>query len=146
VIRAGTTDDIPEIIRMAEQFWQNTEFREEVYDPYMVEAMSQACIGQGLMAVLDSDGVHGFACGIAGPLLASGDVLAGTEMAWWVDESHRTGRNGIELLRALEKMAKAAGVKYWTMIFMESSMPSMIERIYKKMGYKLTETSYMRVL
>lgn len=145
MIRSGTKDDIPAIIRMAEQFWKHTEF-DEVYDPDMVAGMSQACIDQGLMSVYDNDGVCGFACGIAGPLLASSEVLAGTEMAWWVDEDKRGGSAGVKLLKHLEGLAKSIGVKYWTMIFMESSMPKEVESMYKRMSYHKTETSYMRVL
>jgi GNAT superfamily N-acetyltransferase len=146
MIRAGTEQDIAAIIRMAREFWKNTAF-DEVYEPEMVACMAQACIDQGLMSVYEHDGaVRGFACGICGPLLASSEVLAGTEMAWWVDEDARGGTAGVKLLRHLEGLAKNVGVKYWTMVFMESSMPETVASIYKKMGYKKTETSYMRVL
>ena len=146
MVRQGEARDLQDIVRMAREFWKHTIFDEE-YDPYMVEAMAQNCMDQGLMAVLDiDDSVRGFACGVAGPLMASAEVLSGTEVAWWVDPEHRSGKNGIQLLIELEKMAKNQGVKYWSMIFMESSMPDKIEGIYQKMGYNKSETSYTTVI
>ena len=147
MIRAGTDADIPAIIRMAEDFWQHTQFKDEEYQCEMVAGMAQACIDQDLMCVYESGGeVHGFACGIAGPLMANADVMSGSEMAWYVDPSHRSGRAGIGLLKKLESMAKDAGCKYWTMIFMQSSMPDAVENMYVKMGYNLQETSYTKVI
>ena len=146
MIRAGETSDIPAIVEMARQFWQHTQYDDD-YQPEAVEGMSQACIDSGLMSVLVvDDKVEGFACGLKGPLLANFDVLAGVEVAWWVNPDHRAGRNGIALLKHIEKAAKDAGLKYWSMIFMQSSMPDAIEQIYIKMGYKKAETTYTKRL
>jgi hypothetical protein len=146
MIRLGTTKDIPQIVEMARDFWKETIY-DEPFCSETVAAMSQLCIDQGLMCVVDIDGVlEGFACGVKGPLLANAEVLSGTEVAWWVNPDHRKGRNGIALLLSLEQQAKAQGIKYWNMVFMESSMPEKIEGIYKKMGYKKTEVFYTKVI
>ena len=146
MIRLGETEDIPSIIRMSKDFWQHTIYDEPFCDE-SVKNMAQMCIEQGLMAVLEISGnIVGFACGIKGGLLANSNVTTGTEIAWWVDEEHRGGKNGISLLIALEGMARHQGIKYWNMLFMQSSMPSVIESIYKKMGYIRTEVSYTKVL
>jgi len=146
MIRTGTVDDIDDIVRMAEEFWQHTMFDEE-YEPEMVAGMAENCMDQGLMSVLQiGDDVVGFACGVMGPLLANSKVMAGTELAWWVDPVHRQGRNGVMLLKSLEKKAKAAGVKYWTMVFMESSMPDTVKGMYERMGYHKSEESHTKVL
>jgi len=146
MIRNGIVNDLPEIIEMSREFWKHTIYDEE-FCPDTVEAMATLCIDQGLMCVLDVNGeIKGFACGIKGGLLANSEVFSGTELAWWVDPSHRQGRNGIGLLKGLERQAKEAGVKYWNMIFMESSMPSVIEGIYLKMGYNKAEVAYTKVL
>jgi len=146
MIRDGLEKDIPDIVRMAEEFWRHTQF-DDAYDPIMVECMAQECMRQSLMKVLVTDkGVQGFICGIKGPLMASGDIYSGTEIAWWVDPDARKGNGGIELLNAIEGAAKAAGCKYWTMVFMASSMPDEIEKIYQNRGYTLAETSYTKRL
>lgn len=144
MIRNGELNDIPRIVEMAREFWRHTIYDEE-FEPESVEGMSKLCIEQGLMVVLEIDGhVCGFCCGVKGPLLASAKSFIGTEIAWWVDEDHRSGRNGIGLLIAIEKAAKEQGCRYWNMAFMESSMPESIEKIYLKMGYKKAETYYSK--
>ena len=146
MIRAGSEADLPEVVRMAREFWKHTIYNESFCEE-SVEGMSKMCMEQGLFAILEVDGkAAGFACGIKGGLLANVHVTSGTEMAWWVDPEHRKGRNGIALLKGLEKMAKAQGIKYWNMVFMESSMPDKVEQIYQKMGYNRSEVSYTKVL
>lgn len=146
MIRAGTVEDFPEIVRMAREFWKHTIF-DEPFCADSVEGMAAHCMDQGLFAVLEIKGkAAGFACGIKGGLLANVYVTTGTEVAYWVDPEHRRGRNGIALLKGLEDMAKEHGVKYWSMIFMQSSMPETVEQIYLKMGYNKSETSYTKVL
>lgn len=146
MIRAGHNGDIPAIVDMAEEFWSHTIY-EEPYCSDTTEAMLAQSIEQGMLSVLVVNGLLvGFACGIYAPLLGNGSVLTGTELAWWVDPEHRKGRNGIGLLIHLENQAKDAGVKYWNMVYMESSMPQEIKGIYERLGYKRTETTYTRTL
>ena len=146
MIRKGEEKDIPDIVRMAEEFWQHTQFDEE-YDPETVAGMANLCIEQGLMAVYvsGSGAVRGFACGIKGGLLANASVPQGSEVAWWIDPECRSGA-GIKLLKFIEGLARDAGLKYWSMVFMESSMPDVIEKIYQGMGYNKAETIYTKVL
>ncbi len=146
LIRSGTTQDIQAIIEMAREFWGHTIYDEE-FQPSAVQAMAELCIEHGLMSVLVvNDIVRGFACGVRGPLLANSNVFSGTEIAWWVQPDFRRGRNGIALLKHIELLAKEAGIKYWNMVYMESSMPDEVRRIYDAMDYKQTETIYMKVL
>lgn len=147
MIRRGIEADIDQIVELAREFWKHTLFDDE-FCPDTVYAMSQTCIkDHQLMAVLEIDGkLQGFACGVKGPLLANSEILCGTEIAWWVDEKHRKGRNGISLLKELERQAQQAGIKYWTMGFMESSMPDIVEGIYIRMGYNKSETLFTKVI
>jgi N-acetylglutamate synthase-like GNAT family acetyltransferase len=146
MIRNGTVEDIPQIVEMARVFWKETIYDEPCCDD-TVAMMAQMCIDQGLMSVAEVDGkVEGFACGVLAPLLANAEVLMGSEVAWWVNPEHRQGKIGVGLLLALEKQAKEQGIKYWNMVFMESSMPREVEEIYKKMGYRKNEVSYTKVI
>jgi GNAT superfamily N-acetyltransferase len=145
-VREGSLNDLQAIVGMAAEFWCHTIYDEPVCDK-SVEGMAMLCIDQGLMSVLTSDDeVVGFACGVKGPLLGNNEVSTGTEIAWWVDPEHRHGRNGIALLKHIEGLAKLAGIKYWNMAYMESSMPEQVKAIYEKMGYRKTEVIYSRVL
>mgnify|MGYP003653046099 CR=1 FL=1 len=146
MVRPGTINDLPSIISMASEFWVHTIYDEPICAE-SVASMAKLCIDQDLMSVVDVDqSIVGFACGVKGPLLGNNSVSTGTEIAWWVDPDHRSGRNGIGLLKHIEGLAKAAGIKYWNMAYMESSMPTEIKSIYEKLGYQQTEVIYSRVL
>ncbi len=146
MIRAGLQSDINAIVAMSSEFWGHT-----IYDVPCIDSdvtlMANACIEQKLMSVLEVGGaVVGFACAVAGPLLANHSVKTATEIAWWVNPDHRSGRNGIGLLRHIERLAKEAGVRYFNMAYMESSMPEEIKSIYERLGYSRLEVIYCKEL
>jgi GNAT superfamily N-acetyltransferase len=146
MVRAGDANDIYEIVRMADRFWHHTIY-DETFCPNTVSSMAKACIDQRLMSVLEVDGkLVGFACGVVGALLGNASIKSGTEIAWWVEPEHRSGGNGIKLLKHIEELARKTGIKYWNMAYMESSMPEQIKGIYEKLGYKRTEIIYSREL
>lgn len=146
MVRDGNKDDLPAVVEMAREFWRHTMY-DEVYDADYVGYMASLAVDHGLLAILEVDGViEGFTAGLKSPLLACSTVLSGTEIAWWVNPSARKGRNGIALMQHIEKMARAQGVKYWNMIVMESCQPEVGSAIYKRLGYKKSETSYTRIL
>ena len=119
---------------------------DEALDPEHTRAVVMVALEAGLLAVLDENGIHGFVAGIKGPLLATPEVLQGTELAWWVDPEYRKGRKGIDLMLFIENLARKQGVKYWNMVSMESSSPETANRIYTRMGYSRSETVYTKVI
>lgn len=146
MVRDGNKDDLPAVVEMAREFWKHTRY-DDPFDPDYVEYMTALALEHGLLAVLEINGViEGFVAGLKAPLLACHAVLSGTEIALWVNEGGRKGRNGISLIKHIERMAKAQGVKYWNMIVMESCMPEVGATIYTRLGYKKSETSYTRIL
>ena len=147
MIRPGEEKDIPQIVDMSREFWKQTQFKEVEFETDMAQSMSEMCIDKGMMLVLELEKiVHGFACGLTGPLLANSSVLVGTELAWWVDPDYRSERNGIDLMLALESAAKKQGVRFWNMVYMESAMPKKVESIYRRIGDSLGETTYTKEL
>lgn len=146
MVRDGNKDDLPAVVEMAREFWKHTRY-DDPFDADYVEYMTALALEQGLLAVLEINGVlEGFVAGLKAPLLACHAILSGTEIALWVNEGGRKGRNGISLIKHIEVMAKAQGIKYWNMIVMESCQPEVGAAIYKRLGYEKSETSYTRVL
>ena len=142
MIRAAAPEDFPAIEAHSKLFWGHTYFDEAYKDgsalPYI-----ELCHSHNLLLVAEVDAVIvGFAAGCKAQLMGDSSIIHGSELAWWVDEEHRGGRLGIQLLRGLELAAKAAGCSYWSMVYLESSMPDSIRKIYLKMGYQLNETVY----
>lgn len=146
MVRDGNTNDLPAVVEMAREFWKHTRYDED-FDPDYVEFMAATALDHGLLAVLEISGIaEGFVAGLKCPLLGNASVLGGTEIAWWVNPAARKGHNGIALMKHIEAMAKAQGVKYWNMIVMESCQPEVGAAIYESLGYEKSETSYTRVL
>lgn len=146
MVRDGNTEDLAAVVKMAREFWKHTRY-DETFDADYVEFMAATALDHGLLAILEIDGsAQGFVAGLKMPLLGNASVLGGTEIAWWVNPEARQGRNGITLMKHIEKMAKAQGVKYWSMIVMESCQPEVGAAIYERLGYEKSETSYTRIL
>lgn len=147
MIRAAENKDIPDIVRMSKEFWQNTQFKDEPFKTEMVEGMARKCIDDGISFVFESGGIaRGFLNCVKGVLLANDDIQVASEIAWWVDEEFRSSGAGIRLLSAVEKEAKAQGIKYLSMIYMKSSMPDMVESLYQRSGYNESEVMHVKVL
>lgn len=146
MIRVGTEEDVEALIELAREFWTHSGYDEPFCEDSCYNMMSM-CLDHKLMAVLEIDGVlEGFACGIVSVLMCTESAIVGTELAWWVSPRRRVGSNGVKLLHKLENLARDAGVKYWNMAYLESSMPARIEGLYQRLGYKKTETAYQKIL
>lgn len=145
MIREATTEDFDDILSMCDSFWQETMYSED-FDREHTKTMVQMAYDHGLLAVIDDGGVIGFVAGIRSYLMGSREAITGTELAWWVNPEHRKGRCGINLMLFIEDLARKQGVKYWNMISMESSAPEVANKIYQRLGYSRSETSYTKVL
>ena len=145
MIRIAELEDFDVILDMCERFWLETMFS-ETFDRDHTENMVGMAYDQGLLAVVDLDGVVGFVAGIYSELLGSKEAKMGTELAWWLNPESRKGRHGVDLMLFIEALAKAKGVKYWNMVSMESSAPEVASRIYRRLGYTKSETSFTKVL
>jgi len=147
MIRDATKEDYPAIEGHAKRFWEETYHYKQglPYEDGSAILYMDIAYNQGLLFVSEVDGkVVGFTAGAAAPLLGNSSTMSGSEIAWWVDPAYRNSSEGLDLLRALEKGAKELGCSYWNMVSMQSSMPEYIERVYKKMGYEHSETTYQK--
>lgn len=146
MIRAATGNDLPAINEMFREFWSHSAYKVPFKDgsPDVYARLALDC---GLLFIAERDGeVIGFSAGALASLMGNDDYVMGTELGWWVNPECRGGREGIQLLDALESGARDAGCTFWHMIFMESSMPETIKGIYERRGYTLHETTYCKRL
>jgi GNAT superfamily N-acetyltransferase len=146
MIRKAFESDFDSIVELSREFWKHTMFEEPFEEEHTLKMVEMAR-EHGLLAVLEVDGsVEGFAAGVSSFLLASTQAKCGTELAWYLSPDHRGGKNGVALLQFMEQLAKEQGIKYWNMASMQSSMPDYVNRLYEKMGYTHSETTYTKVL
>ena len=145
MIREATEEDFSDILRMSADFWLNTQFSEP-FEADHTKNMVQMAFDHGLLAVVEISGcVVGFCAAIKSFILGSTKAMGATELAWWIDPDHHQGKNGVALLQFMGKLVQEQGIKYWTMISMQSSMPEQVGRMYERMGYVHSETCYTKV-
>lgn len=145
MIRAATEDDFEQILDMSALFWLDTQF-DEPFERDHTWHMVNLAFEHGLLAVVEIDSrCVGFCAGVKSPILGSSKTFGATELAWYVYPEHRKGKNGIALLLFMEKLVQEQGIKYWTMVSMQSSMPEQVGAMYERMGYVHSETCYTKV-
>lgn len=144
MIREATSKDYFAILALAEKFWQDTEYDED-FDPAHVLDYIKLAGNCGLLAVVDVDGkVVGFIAGVVSPLLGNRNALIAAELAYYVEPEYR-GR-GVRLLSFYERLVKAKGIKYNSMMSLQSSKPEAANEIYRRFGYHHTETTFLKVM
>lgn len=146
MIRSATVDDFDDILDLSAEFWLQTQFSEPFEREHTLAYVTMAH-DHGLLCVAEINGdIVGFCAGVKSPLMGSSQAIAGTELAWYVTPNHRGGKTGVALLIFMEQLAASQGIKYWTMVYMESSMPETVGRMYEKLGYRKAEVCYTKVL
>jgi len=145
LIREAEIQDFEAILDMCETFWKHTQF-DEPFERDHTRKMVQMSYDHGLLLVADNDGIEGFIAAVAAPLLGSSSAIAATELAWWVNPEKRGNMSGVKLLTSLERLCIKRNVKYLNLAYMQSSMPEQVRSMYERMGYKLQETLYTKVI
>jgi GNAT superfamily N-acetyltransferase len=145
MIRLATEQDFESILEMSAKFWLSTQF-DEPFEPGHTKHYVQMAFDHDLLAVVEIDGENvGFCAAIKSFILGSTKAVGATELAWYIYPEHRAGKNGIALLLFMEGLVKEQGIKYFTMVSMQSSMPEQVNRMYERMGYQHSETCYTKV-
>lgn len=142
VIRHATEADIPRITEMGVRF-----IRESRYSQFLTEStehienlLRYLINGDGGVLLAERDGtIIGMLGFIMHPNLISGVRTAG-ELFWWVEPETRG--DGIRLLHAVEREARAAGAKALQMIAPDDRVAG----IYERLGYTKLEVAYHKAL
>lgn len=110
-------------------------------DPDCMAKLAGALINvNGLLLSEQSGEITGMLGFIIHSHFISGERMAG-EVFWWVDERHR-GKEGIKLLKEMEKRAHLAGASKIQMI----APTDKVAEFYRRIGYEFVESTYQRSL
>lgn len=147
-VRPANEDDFLEMAEHGQEWWIQTEFAASV--PYNAESVVSTLrvLAEQKMLLVATDylDIIGFVGGMVAPMYMNLDYKMGTELFWWVHPNYRKSGVGQALLEGIEKAAKAAGCKFWTMIAMQCMAPERAGAIYEKAGYRWVERSYAKEL
>lgn len=97
-------------------------------------------------AVIKADKVVGALVGILSPHFMSRDVVA-QELFWYVLPEHRSGSDGIRLLKDFKMWAKAQKASLFVMAtFHQEGANETLSKLYESQGLKPIETHYLEEL
>lgn len=140
MIREAMIADVPRLVEMGCRFIAETSYVEDIpVNPAQLESLALWLLnGGGVIFVSER---HGAITGMLGAVMfdhpMSGQPTA-SEMFWWMEPERRG--DGVRLLKRFEHWAKCHGAER---IMMVSPSPE-VGRLYDRLGYRATETSYVR--
>jgi GNAT superfamily N-acetyltransferase len=147
-VRPGTPDDFEQVAALGAKFHEQTAWAKHI--PYSFEGgvqWAKLMWDHGLLVVADNGkDVVAVVGGLRYPFLNNPDWIIGSEILWWVEPEYRNGGLGKTMLHAIEEAARDAGCHLWVMVTLEAVEPEKAGAIYRKLGYELTEHSYMKEL
>lgn len=147
IIRAGVEADMTQCIELSKEFYKQTHYVEHV--PLCEESCAdwiRMSIEQGLIYVADAgDRLAGMIIGISSPFVMNRRFTACAELAWYVRPENRKSPAGLKLFFRFRKAAKAAGVKFLSMMNLENVDPDKVHKIYTGNGLIKAENTYLEV-
>lgn len=141
MIRPYQEKDKLKVLELCNEFWRSSCANE--YGDYDHEHTSNKLdqlLSSGACIVCGD--IDGFILLVETTALCSQKIIA-AEVAWYVRPTARGGA-GIKLLEAAINYCELKGIHALSMVYMQSSMPESIAKIYDKLGFKLKETTYMK--
>lgn len=144
MIRLAETKDMPELLRMLKRFYDVSGYSEFVL--YDKETVIQVFIELIKNKTLLTDGKNAMLGFLVFPFFLNKNTLTAQELFWWVDEDKRKTGIGVNLLKEAEKQAKKLGAKSLMMLNIKNLNGESVEKLYRSLGYRETEKTYMRGL
>lgn len=141
MIRPFEESDRNKILALCEAFWSaSCEAEMGAFDLKHTSEKLDLYLSCG--ACLVTGEADGFILICESTSLCNANPIA-AEVAWYVSPDSRGGA-GIELLKAAFRYCELKGIHTLSMIYMQSSMPEAIVKIYDRMGLTLRESTYTK--
>lgn len=145
-IRRATVEDLPDLERLARQFYDETNVVRNFDIGRFVEVFTALMAGGDCVIFLADAGDKPFgALGAFKYKDAFSLAIFATELFWFVDPAQR-GFGGIRLFLEFERWAKESQCTEVRMVHLVDSMPDKLKHFYEAEGYTAAETHYRKVL
>lgn len=141
MIRPYQQEDKPLLIELCREFWNAScvENFGEFSESHTAQKLDHY-LENGVCLVTKD--IKGFILLVESTNLCNPNPIA-AEVAWYVSPLCRGGL-GVALLKAAIRYCEIKNIKTLSMMYMQSSMPESIVKIYDKMGLTLSETTYIK--
>lgn len=147
IVRPAEPADLPRILEMARLFYPSTPYPAfaPICDDSIAALVTQMCDTGVMLVADDGAGPVGMVGLVIAPFIFNRAYLAAYEVVWWVDPKAQGKGAGAALLAAIEPACRARGCAAIQMVHLATSPPQ-AARLYERMGYVHSETSYTKVL
>jgi len=144
-IRLARYADITQCLEIGEEFWNETPYADSIeYSQPGALGLLTGLVQARTLLVAESDSrIVGMAALLVTPFHFNPEIKVGAEIFWYVSPSHRESGTGEDMLVALEELARYHGATLWSM---GSFGHKGADRLLNDHGYKLTESTYSKVL
>jgi len=143
-VREATQEDLFELLLLGYEFTKEGPDHLKPFEKDVVETVFANAIDDEnyLVLVLDVNGsIEGMLLGVlTSPWMLSKPFAV--ELAWFVRKASRDGRSAIKMVKAYEAWAKSKGIKKVCMSDLTELQG--LGKLYKRLGYSLSETSYIK--
>jgi len=147
IIRDATADDMPDLLRMGEAFYETTYYAQIApFDNDTVENLMSIILDTGVLKLAVVEDV---VCGMIGlvmfPFAFNAKVVSAHEVFWYISPEARNMGFATRLFESAEQACLEKGAVSIQMGILATS-PNGVGKFYESLGYKLEETSYVRVV
>ena len=144
MIRLATLDDMSELLRMGESFFNAYGYSDITkFNKKDTKDLLGRLIDDGLLLTDGKTSMLGF---VVFPMFMNNQTIVAQELFWWVDEESRKSGIGIEILKQAEDLAKEYGATVMMMLSINELDGDRVNKLYERLGYKQREQSFMRIL
>jgi len=102
--------------------------------------------GLGKVFIAEENGVLVAALGMAFLPDSYSGAKTASELFWFVVQSHRASKVGMELFNRFEAEGIACGAKKLVMVHLSDLTPERLEKFFVARGYRAVEKTYWRML
>lgn len=147
-IRQLTADELTLAVEMGPRFFTEAKlpgtFRPEAFLAFWRSFYGQGC-GRMYGAFVGGTLV-GVVGGLVTPDICTGELRC-TELFWWLEPGHRSGRTALDLFAALEGWAAECECEAITFMFVHGvGNGTTLDKWYRRHGYEPLEVHYVRRL
>lgn len=141
--------DLEDILKGMKDFISRMDYTEfiPVDERHLIEALKRLLYSGVVRITVAEDEEKGIVGGIGmlyAPCMWNQEAIIGEEIFWWVSEEAPKSV-ALRLLRSAKEQSVSVGCKFVSFKSLTSS-PEGVDRIYRKMGLRPLETSYMGAL
>lgn len=147
MIRDIGKKDVPELVRLGEHFWNESEMKDlGVYSPQIIYRNLFNNLGENLVGWVyekENEILTSLICSVTLNFWDGKKQLS--EIAWFSKKENRSGISSVKLIKCAEKYAKAQKIEYFIMGRIKGpSSYGKLGQFYEKLGFKELEQTFVK--